>query len=163
MFYSKPFTITQAGPMDIQCVAVDEAGNIIEKTAEFSIDPAPSTPTINGPSSGKINVNHTFEIISTDQFQDSISYLIEWGDGQTTGWTSYQPSGEPFMISHRWDEKGVYEIKAKAKDEQNIESDWEYFTLELPKSNRGGANLIEFISWLLQDLFSFQSLFQFLI
>jgi outer membrane protein assembly factor BamB len=84
----------------------------------------PKKPTISGTSSGKIGKEYTYVVSAIDPSGSDLSYYIDWGDGTFTGWTSTIPSGEPLNISHTWNVKGSYIIKAKAKNIQRIESEW---------------------------------------
>jgi len=99
----------------------------------------PDAPTIIGPMRGKPGVEYTFEFLATDPENENVSFYIEWGDGETTGWTDYYPSGEYIPISHTWDEIDRDNIvRAKAKDINGAESDWS--TTQVP-INKDDCNL----------------------
>lgn len=74
------------------------------------------SPTISGPTSGGIGEELFFTIKSEDPEGDNISYFMNWGDGENTGWLGPYESGKEKTVSHSWDEEGEYEIWAKAKD-----------------------------------------------
>ncbi|KYK22272.1 hypothetical protein AYK21_03955 [Thermoplasmatales archaeon SG8-52-2] len=76
-----------------------------------------------GPTKGRTGVIYTYTAVTTDFDGDDISYLFDWGDGTTSGWTDFYPSGTTVNASHAW-EKGTYLIKVKAKDEYGLESEW---------------------------------------
>jgi hypothetical protein len=59
--------------------------------------------------------------VSTDPDDDSLQYIFNWGDGETTT-TSYYPSGTPTTQMHSWNAPGHYIITVKASD-NNIESE----------------------------------------
>jgi outer membrane protein assembly factor BamB len=86
--------------------------------------PNPLKPIINGPASGKPNTPLSYTFSSIDPDEDQVSYYIEWGDGNITDWTSFQPSGEPYIESYTWTTRRTYMIRAKAKDTDGYESDW---------------------------------------
>ena len=100
----------------------------------FEDNNPPSKPTITGPPSGKINEEHNYSFVSTDADGDEISYYIDWGDDSHPGWTRYKPSGEEIYSSHIWTETGSYEVKVKAKDEYDYESDWATLKVTMPKN-----------------------------
>lgn len=81
----------------------------------------PSRPTISGPISGRKNTSYEFTAVSTDPDDDSLQYIFNWGDGETTT-TSYYPSGTPTTQMHSWNAPGHYIITVKASD-NNIESE----------------------------------------
>ena len=68
---------------------------------------------------------YLFKINSTDPEGDKISYYIDWGDGNHTGWTSHLfKSGENAGFDHSWTQPGNYTVRAKAKDAKGAESNW---------------------------------------
>jgi hypothetical protein len=85
----------------------------------------PETPTIlDGSKSGKIYQEHGFKISAIDPNGDNIYYLFDWGDGSNSGWLGPYESGEICEASHSWANKGIFEIKASAKDINGGVSDW---------------------------------------
>jgi hypothetical protein len=74
----------------------------------------PSIPTITGPPNGKVDVGYDYTFNSVDSDGDNVQFYIEWGDGNE--WTEFLGSGEDITISHTWNVKGDYTIRAKAKD-----------------------------------------------
>ena len=95
----------------------------------------PSTPTINGPPSGRIGHTYDYKILSTDPDGDDISYLVDWGDGTNTGWLGPYTSGEEQTVSHSWETKGSYTIQVKAKDSNGAESGWGTLQVTMPMSS----------------------------
>ena len=51
-------------------------------------------------------------------------YYIEWGDGQVDEWIGPYKSGELAKVNHTWTSPDDYEIRAKAKDTNDAESEW---------------------------------------
>ena len=66
----------------------------------------------------------TWAFNSVDPDDDPVYYYVDWGDGTYDDWIGPSNSGETLDISHSWDSQGVYEIRAKAKDTSDEESDW---------------------------------------
>mgnify|MGYP006290074237 CR=1 FL=1 len=77
-----------------------------------------------GSSDCEVKEEYTFESKTTDPNQDDIYYMFDWGDGSNSGWLGPYPHGTTIAASHKWYNKGVYNIKAKAKDIKGIESKW---------------------------------------
>jgi outer membrane protein assembly factor BamB len=96
----------------------------------------PGTPTITGPTSGRVGMeyDHWFKAIDPDR--NPIRLYIEWGDGTNTGWIEEAASGEEVVIEHTWSEKGNYIIRCKAKDVMDEESDWTTFEVKIGQKSR---------------------------
>lgn len=93
---------------------------------------APTTPSIQGPTSGKAGAIYKYSFVSTDPDNDFIYYYIDWGDGTVEEWIGPYVSGQQLNINHQWLEEGTYTIKAKAKDVYDAESEWGYLEIEMP-------------------------------
>jgi hypothetical protein len=120
----------------------------------------PDSPIINGPSSGKPNIEYDFSFNSTDPNDDPVMYNIDWGDNNLE-WTEYSSSGEEIILKHSWSKKGVYTIKAKAIDINGAESDWSELEVNMPRDKTIHNSLIYRILEqfpLLQILLSFTRL-----
>jgi hypothetical protein len=75
-----------------------------------------SPPEISGPTYGNANEEYEFSFITYDPEGDDIWLLVEWGDGNDTGWTGPYESGEEVIKTYKWSDGGVYKIKAKSMD-----------------------------------------------
>ena len=106
-----------------------------------SNDP-PKAPIITGPTEGKTGTEYDFTFKSTDPDRNPVSFYIEWGDGETTGWTMDYNTGEKATYSHSWSEKGNYTIKAKAKDTFGLEGDWATFDIGIIKKSKSTDNTL---------------------
>lgn len=82
----------------------------------------PSTPS--GPSNGWVDSSYIFSTTATDPESDSIAIRFAWGDGDTSSWSSYIPSGDTISMSHSWTNAGTYNVKAQAKDKKGATSGW---------------------------------------
>ena len=93
----------------------------------------PTSPTIQGPSSGKPGTPVTYKFTSTDPEGEDISYCPSWGDGSGEC-SDFNPSGEPVSMMHTYDAKGTYTITVIAKDIHEAESDPSTFVVTMPRS-----------------------------
>ncbi len=84
----------------------------------------PSKPVIEGPSSGKPQVEYSFTIVAADPQGEDISYLIDWGDDSDSSWLGPYESEQTITVTHTWEQKGDFTIRVKARDESGFESVW---------------------------------------
>jgi glutaredoxin len=113
----------------------------------------PSAPIITGIEEGTAGNSYEYTFESTDPDDDDVSYYIEWGDGDITDWTAFQPSGPPgYSESHAW-EKGTWTIRAKAKDPEGLESPWGTLIVTMPRNK--AMNINSLFLRLLEGLLSF--------
>jgi outer membrane protein assembly factor BamB len=82
----------------------------------------PATP--GGPSQGFIQFSYRFRTTTTDPEGDSVRYLFDWGDGDTSEWSVLMAGGDTVEEAHTWTTGGVYPVKVKAKDVFGNVSDW---------------------------------------
>jgi hypothetical protein len=107
----------------------------------------PEKPVLTGLDRGSINQVYNLSIVTTEPDGEDVYYYIEWGDGQIDEWVGPYKSDTTIEITHQWNKKGTYTIKGKAKDINDVESDW------------GTLNVIMPIAF----TFSFYELLQFLL
>jgi hypothetical protein len=115
---------------------------------ETGVNPPPSDPIINGPSSGGTDKSYDFTFVSTDPDDQRIRYHIEWDDGDITE-TGLFDSGEEITLNHTWTDKDKFTIRAKAIDEYGAASDFSDHEINIPR-NRAVRNNNFIISWLTQ-------------
>ncbi|MEO0099093.1 MAG: hypothetical protein ABIK94_05855, partial [candidate division WOR-3 bacterium] len=82
----------------------------------------PLTPS--GPTNGGVNVSYEFFSSAEDPEGDSVAIRFSWGDGTTSGWSSFVKSGDTVSMAHSWSYPGTYLVKAQAKDANEITSAW---------------------------------------
>jgi PKD repeat protein len=82
----------------------------------------PNTPS--GPTSIHIGTSGSYSTSTTDPDGDDVYYLFDWGDCTDSGWVGPYPSGTIGSASKTWYETGTYQVKVKAKDIHDAESDW---------------------------------------
>ena len=94
---------------------------------------APIKPSITGPSRGYQGVEYTFTFSSTDPENEDIELFIDWGDGTNTGWIGPFESGHVEALTHVWNSKKVFSIKAKARDVNLDECEWSIHNINIPR------------------------------
>ena len=91
----------------------------------YSVNSPPNQPyQSDGPTDGLVGINYEYTFTATDPDDDNISYYVDWGDENFSGWTELHPSGESITLSHNWGIEGTYNISVKVKDEYGLESVW---------------------------------------
>jgi hypothetical protein len=101
---------------------------------EITANIAPYVPNISGPSQLKPNREYEFIFTTTDLDGDDVYYYIDWGDGNKEEWIGPYTSESEVKIKHKWTEKAIFTIKAKAKDINDLESSWTEFKVSTPKN-----------------------------
>ena len=109
----------------------------------------PEIPDIDGPTSGSAGTEYTWTFNSVDLDGDDVYYYILWGDGYKEIWKGPYASGADADIAHTYDREGSYTIEAKAKDVYGAESDWETFTVTMPRTKSSVYNF-NLCSWFLE-------------
>jgi hypothetical protein len=83
----------------------------------------PSTPTITGETDCNSSISYTYTFVSTDLDNDTIRYIISFGDGTDNQTTEYLANNTNSTLSHIWGGAGVYLISAYAEDALGALSD----------------------------------------
>jgi hypothetical protein len=115
---------------------------------DILITTPPSAPIIDGPTSGGPEIELCWDFHSTDPDDDTVSYYIEWGDGNVVDWDGPFPSCQPILECHTYEEAKDYTITAKARDENGAESTESTLTITIPR-NRATTHTSLFL-WLLE-------------
>jgi hypothetical protein len=105
----------------------------------------PSTPSINGPSSGNPGVEYDFIFMSIDPNNDDIFFKVSWGCcGPGQDFRTYGPfkSGEEATIKKTYGEEGTYSIQAYARDVNGAESDIASLEITMPKTHYSVIDII---------------------
>ena len=85
----------------------------------------PETPTIPaGPSVGDQNSSYSFAASATHPDGIEVAIRFAWGDGDTSDWSEFVPSGGPVSVSHVWSAPDTYAVTAQAKDTGELTSLW---------------------------------------
>lgn len=127
-----------AGTYYIRAMAKDSIGSESQWSEPFIItivenDP-PSTPIIDGETSGKTGEEYTYTSQSTDPNGDALYYYVDWGDGSpVVEWDGPHKSGDDATLTHTFEVQGTYTITAKAKDIYEAESGFGSLEVNMPR------------------------------
>ena len=130
-FYAEP------GNYTVTLTVTDNEGNSSTDTTWAWIQETnnpPNKPSIIGNKKGKIDNYYLYSFSADDPENNPVYYLVEWGDGSSSGWKGPYKSGEQINLSHSWDVMGFYSLNAKAKDIYGYESDYSSIEVRMPKS-----------------------------
>jgi hypothetical protein len=83
---------------------------------------APALPS--GSSTGGVNLTYSFSTSAVDPDGDNVAVRFDWGDGDTSVWSTYVRSGDTVEAGHAWADTGTYQVKAQAKNTVNAVSEW---------------------------------------
>ena len=75
----------------------------------------PTKPIVEGPSEGLVNEVLEFIISADDQDNDSLRYIIQWGDGEVFI-SDFMPSGVRLTVNHSYNFSGEFVITVKSED-----------------------------------------------
>lgn len=81
-------------------------------------------PVITGPIVGGSLIELNFSAVTPVYDTNTLSYKWDWGDGNITDWIGPINATEPMLTNYSWLENGIYQIHAKVKNSNNIESNW---------------------------------------
>ena len=150
---------SKAGVYTVTLTVTDANGQEAYDTAKVTVNTPPSSPTISGPVSGKVNKKITFSVKSIDNDGDNVKYIINWGDGKSTT-TGFHSSGKSVSVGHTWYDTGRYIISVRAEDERGERSSTAYHSIEIgssdppykpsliyPPNNSTGIEISPVLSW----------------
>jgi len=144
----------QQGIYPVILIVTDSGGNTANDVTwagiEEDINP-PNTPTINGPVRPKEGVEYEYTFETTDPNGNDVYYFVEWGEYSNVGeWIGPYSSGEQIILTHTW-KKGIYTIKAKAKDVYDQESEWGYLEVTAPVTQPSSRSSNQLLQRILQQ------------
>jgi hypothetical protein len=96
------------------------------------VNDPPEPPNITGGNKGKVGEEYEYAFVITDYQENNVSLFVDWGDTTSSGWTDFFPSGEEITLSHTWENKGTYVIKARGKDIYDAIGEWGLLEIEMP-------------------------------
>lgn len=118
---------------------------------------APSAPDIKGPRICLPGIPYQYEFTSTSPLGNKVYYLIEWGDGTTTGWSGTYESGETVTFYHEWSLPIKSTIRARAKDTDNLWGPLSELNINKPRTRASSYWFLECFP-LLQKIWYFYTL-----
>ncbi|MFH1101789.1 MAG: PKD domain-containing protein, partial [Methanobacteriota archaeon] len=124
---------TGSGGVVVQCSSGGLSGYRVQ-TLVTIFDTAPTVPSIDGPSQGKVGVSYNYTIRAMDPESDDVLYYVDWGDTTNSNWVGPYSSNENVTLSHTFTKKGTYTIMVKAKDVFHAESAWATLEVSMPTS-----------------------------
>jgi len=115
----------------VKTQAKDRPGSTSEWSATLAVtitsNRPPNTPAIpTGPSSAPKDSGCYFTSISNDPDGDGVSYRFDWGNGDTSDWTQWVPSGYPGGAMQAYPCSGTFQVRAQARDANEARSAWSY-------------------------------------
>jgi hypothetical protein len=126
---SMTHTWSAVGACSVRAQASDVTGgssklspSYVVQVVEWHAPAAPSVPT--GPSKVTKDSLANFSSVAADPDSDSVAIRFDWGDGDTSGWSTCVASGESVSMTHSWDAVGVCSLRAQAKDLKGLASAW---------------------------------------
>lgn len=88
--------------------------------ADFPNKPVIQTAKVQG----TILKKYTYSAVSVDPHGYTVSYRFDNGNGTLSDWTAFVPSGSSSYQSFSWLQPGKYYLRAQAKNQYNLESEW---------------------------------------
>jgi hypothetical protein len=115
---------TTAGRYTVLLTVTDDDGANDTYTTVASIhgpNRPPLEPQFNGPQEGHQNTVYTYSVVTTDPDNDTIQYILTWGDGSSNT-SSFYRTGHMFTLTHQWHDYGFYLVDVSALDSLNASS-----------------------------------------
>ena len=111
--------------LDVEWLPSGHLGIDVTVTCNTFINAAPEQPSPPaGPTTGTLMTEYAYTGSTTDAESDQLYYMWDWGDGEMSDWLGPYNSGDTCEASHSWTVSNTYQIKIKAKDALDAESDW---------------------------------------
>ena len=124
---SKDHIWTEARTYTVTVQAIDSKDKESELSAGLVVtieNTPPDTPVApSGPPLGQPGISYTYYASTTDPNGDQITYVFDWGDGNTS-MTGAVGSGETVSLPHAWAVSGEYGVRVNATDAINASSGW---------------------------------------
>ncbi|TSD02200.1 MAG: hypothetical protein Athens071425_120, partial [Parcubacteria group bacterium Athens0714_25] len=106
------------------------------------VNKPPSTPIISGPSTGVINTNYNFSMVSIDPEGNALRYYVFWSNDAGDAWLPSQiippvfpaPSGVSQSVVHQWILSGNKVLAIAACDASNC-SEFAYHNIAISNSS----------------------------
>jgi len=114
----------EVGNYTVTLTVTDDNSTNSEKTTYILINNLPpKKPILKGVTSGIKDTFYKYTIISKDSNNDTLRYLIKWGDNSNITLTNIVESDTMINVTHVWKKTGIYVITAYALDKHNASSE----------------------------------------
>ncbi len=118
---------TDPGNFTITLTVTDNGGmkGLDSTFAVISIKPnnPPNKPEIEGVTVGNQKIDYNYTVKAIDIDNDTIRYILDWGDGTNNTISDFLFNGSEFKVNHNWSNAGIYIINVYAEDENNATSE----------------------------------------
>jgi len=104
----------------------------------------PTKPTIEGASEGTKDTNYDYIIRSIDPDNDTIKYMVNWGDDSSGLETAFLQNGTTLLKGHSWTSAGKYIISVVVTDNETLSETTDHTVLI-------DAHLVDGIGYLIDD------------
>ena len=123
------------------------AHNYLPYVSTFFLNQRPEIPDKpDGPLTGQKGTEYTFSASTTDPDGDQIYYMWRWGDGQYSEWLGPYNSGDTISTAHKWSDTGNFQVRLKAKDTNELETDWsESHIINIKKSKEANWTMFRIL------------------
>lgn len=141
---TKGLTIKESFDMaTAQYPTIEPAVVFLGDTALKANHPPEKPAKPSGSVNGKAGIVYTYTSGTTDPEQNQVYYLFDWGDDTNSEWVGPCNSGDERSATHSWSEQGSYEVRVKAKDTNDVESEWsDPLSISMPKNKADDLFLI---------------------
>ena len=123
-----PFPLTDLQYTTRNHALVNASNRFIYKYTRDTSLPENHEPAIPEKAQGNLvdsfNISYSYQSKTSDPEGDSVKYYFDWGDGKLSEWSELRASGEEITGSHSWQKNGNYRIRVKARDKDEMESEW---------------------------------------
>ena len=119
--WTKPGTYNVKAQAEDSNHAISKWSTVLKVTIENTPPDTPSAPS--GPPLGQPEISYTYYASTTDPNGDRITYVFDWGDGNTSI-TKAVGSGETVSLPHAWANSGEYGVRVNATDSNGESSEW---------------------------------------
>ncbi|MEO0073205.1 MAG: PQQ-binding-like beta-propeller repeat protein, partial [candidate division WOR-3 bacterium] len=86
-----------------------------------------------------------FSVVADDADRDRVRVRCDWGDGDTSEWSSEEAPACTLVLAHAWQRTGSYQVRCQAEDARSSRSAW-----SMPKTVLVSSSLPGSIIWTFQ-------------
>ena len=145
------------GDIEEEVTLVASAHDYKPFISTFMLNQIPEIPDKpDGPLTGKPGTEYTFSTSTIDADGDQIYFMWRWGDGDYSDWIGPFDSGDTISTTHTYSKSGNFQIRVKAKDTNDLETDWsETHMIQITKGKSANTPFLRILQ-------SFPNLYNFL-